>query len=187
MQNFVKKNFNTQSKSLNLVVGLFSVLFGSLALWASAKISVPMWPVPLTMQTLVVLLIGAFYGPKLALITVLTYLVQGGLGLPVFSGTPQNGIGLAYLLGPTGGYLFGFVPAVWIVGTMSSKEYVGFFRTFLACLISISTIFLIGTFYLSFFVGIKTAIYAGLIPFLLGDFLKILVAAGLISLIKQKQ
>jgi len=90
--------------------GALAVL-GSLALWVSAKISIPFWPVPLTMQTLVVLSLGMAFGAKLGVATVLLYLAQGALGLPVFPGTPEKGIGLAYMLGTTGGYLIGFVLA----------------------------------------------------------------------------
>src|SRR5690606_14969027 len=92
------------------------VVLGTLLLTASAKIQVPFWPVPMTMQTFVVLFLGAALGPRLGALTVLLYLAQGALGLPVFAGTPEKGIGLAYMLGPTGGYLIGFVPAAYVVG-----------------------------------------------------------------------
>jgi len=89
---------------------------GTIALWVSAKIQIPFYPVPLTMTTLVVLLIGAAYGWRLGLVTIALYLAEGAAGLPVFAGTPEKGIGLAYMLGGTGGYLMGYLFAVGAVG-----------------------------------------------------------------------
>ena len=85
---------------------------GSLLMWASAKVQVPFYPVPMTMQTAVAFLIGIAYGPRLGVATILLYLAQGAVGMPVFAGTPEKGIGLPYMLGPTGGYLIGFVASV---------------------------------------------------------------------------
>ncbi|MDH5749223.1 MAG: biotin transporter BioY, partial [Rhodospirillales bacterium] len=89
---------------------------GSLLLILSAKISIPFWPVPMTMQTFAVLVIGMAYGPRLGLATVLLYLAEGAFGMPVFAGTPEKGIGLAYMMGPTGGYLVGFAVSAFLVG-----------------------------------------------------------------------
>ena len=89
---------------------------GSILLTISAKVQVPFWPVPMTMQTFVVLAIGMAYGPALGMATVALYLAQGAFGLPVFAGTPEKGIGLAYMAGPTGGYLAGFVAAALLTG-----------------------------------------------------------------------
>ena len=92
----------SEQKALRAVV---LALAGSLLLWASAKVQVPFYPVPITMQTGVVLLLGIAYGPRLAVATVLLYIAEGAVGLPVFAGTPERGIGLPYILGPTGGYI----------------------------------------------------------------------------------
>ena len=102
-----------QSKILKYV---FLALIGSIVLAVSSKIKIPFYPVPMTMQTLVVLIIGIGFGWKLGLATVSLYLFEGIIGLPVFSGTPEKGIGLIYFTGPTMGYLIGFLVAVYISG-----------------------------------------------------------------------
>ena len=102
-----------QSKLLKYV---FLALIGSIALAISSKIRIPFYPVPMTMQTLVVLMIGIGFGWKLGLATISLYLFEGVIGLPVFSGTPEKGLGLIYFTGPTMGYLLGFLVAVYISG-----------------------------------------------------------------------
>ena len=102
-----------QSKLLRYV---FLALIGSIILAVSSKIKIPFYPVPMTMQTLVVLMIGIVFGWKLGLATVSLYLFEGIIGLPVFSGTPEKGLGLVYFTGPTMGYLLGFLVAVYISG-----------------------------------------------------------------------
>ena len=97
------------------------VLAGSVLLWISAKVQVPFWPVPMTLQTLAVLGLAAALGRRLGVAAVVLYLMEGALGLPVFAGTPEKGIGLAYMAGPTGGYLAGFVLAAFIVGTLAER------------------------------------------------------------------
>jgi len=87
-------------------------ILGTLLLTISAKVKIPFYPVPMTMQTFVVIFIGMAFGWKLGLATVFAYLVEGAFGFPVFAGTPEKGIGIAYMIGPTGGYLFGFLVAV---------------------------------------------------------------------------
>ena len=119
---------NTLAKTLlpidNAVVrNLILAIVGSLALWVSAKLSIPFWPVPLTMQTLVVLVIGMAFGARLGAATVLLYLAEGAVGLPVFSGTPEKGIGLAYMMSTTGGYLVGFVLAAGAVGFLAERGW----------------------------------------------------------------
>ena len=106
------KNF-TQSK---LVKNLFIALVGSIFLAISSKIKIPFYPVPMTMQTLVVLIIGIGFGWKLGVATIMLYLFEGIIGLPVFSGTPEKGIGLVYFTGPTMGYLIGFLVAAFFAG-----------------------------------------------------------------------
>jgi biotin transport system substrate-specific component len=162
----------------------FAVL-GSLILWASAKISVPFWPVPMTLQTGAVVLLGAAYGWRLGLATVLLYLMEGAVGLPVFSA----GGGLAYLAGPTGGFLVGFIPAVVIVGWLAEH---GFdrnpLRLFVAMLAGDCVIFLLGFIWLAWFaslsngavgVGAGAAFTGGVLRFVLGDLVKIALAACL--------
>lgn len=157
-------------------------LLGSILLWASAKISVPFWPVPMTLQTGAVMLIGAAYGSRLGLATVVLYLLEGALGLPVFEGTPAKGIGLAYLLGPTGGYLIGFAIAAAIVGRLAES---GFDRNpvklFGAMLVADLVVFSLGLLWLGSLIGWdKPILTYGLYPFVLGDVLKLAIAAGLV-------
>ena len=108
-----------QSKLLRYV---FLALIGSIILAVSSKIKIPFYPVPMTMQTLVVLMIGIVFGWKLGLATVSLYLFEGIIGLPVFSGTPEKGLGLVYFTGPTMGYLLGFLVAVYISGKFNYKN-----------------------------------------------------------------
>jgi biotin transporter BioY len=101
-------------------VGLVAAVVGGVCLLTlSAKLQVPFYPVPMTMQTLVVLMIGMAYGRMLGTATVVAYLLAGAAGLPVFAGTPERGIGLAYMTGPTGGYLLGFLIASWLMGMLA--------------------------------------------------------------------
>ncbi len=101
-------------KEISLIKSLFLAILGTIILAASAKIKIPFWPVPMTMQTFVVLLLGVIYGWKLGLFTVSLYLLEGIAGIPVFAGTPEKGVGLVYFTGPTMGYLIGFLIAVFL-------------------------------------------------------------------------
>jgi biotin transport system substrate-specific component len=146
-------------------------IVGSLLLTLSAKVQVPFYPVPMTMQTVVVLLIGMAFGARLGVATVALYLAEGAAGLPVFAGTPEKGIGLAYMMGPTGGYLLGFVLAAaiagWIVEGWRDAEGLA-----LAVVAGSVTIYLPGVLWLASFVGFGKAFELGLVPFLWGDLLK---------------
>jgi biotin transport system substrate-specific component len=152
-------------------------VIGSLLLTISAKIQVPFWPVPMTMQTFVVLVLGVAYGWRLAGATVLLYLTQGALGLPVFAG----GGGLAYMAGPTGGYLAGFLLAAVAVGWLAER---GWARsapsTLAAMLIGTAIIFGCGIAWLATLIGLSQAISAGLVPFLLSEAVKIALATALV-------
>lgn len=153
---------------------------GSLALWLSARVQVPFYPVPMTLQTLVVLGLGAAYGWRLAVATLLLYLAQGAFGLPVFAGTPEKGIGLAYMAGPTGGYLAGFVVASGVVGWLAEKGAdKNVLKMFAAMLVGSAVIYLFGATWLSSLIGIEKAVKFGVLPFLYGDLLKAAIAAGL--------
>ena len=109
--------------SQKIVKYLLIVFLGSLLLTISAKIKIPFYPVPMTMQTLVVLIIGIGFGWKLGVATVMLYLFEGIIGLPVFSGTPEKGIGLVYFTGPTMGYLIGFLVAAFFSGKSAFLEH----------------------------------------------------------------
>jgi len=152
---------------------------GSIVLWISAKIQIPFYPVPVSMQTLVVLMIGMAFGWKLGASTIALYLAEGFAGLPVFAGTPEKGIGIAYMAGPTGGYLFGFVIAAAAVGWLAER---GFDRsimlTAVAMLVGSVLIYIPGIAWLGSIVGWdKPVMQWGMLPFLYGDALKLLLAA----------
>ena len=100
-------------KEVSLVKNLFLAVLGTIVLAISAKVKIPFYPVPMTMQTFVVLLLGVSFGWRLGLFTITLYLIEGIAGLPVFAGTPEKGTGIVYFIGPTMGYLVGFVEAVY--------------------------------------------------------------------------
>jgi biotin transport system substrate-specific component len=154
-------------------------LLGSALLAVSAKVQVPFWPVPMTMQTLVVLLFGAHGGTRLAGATVLVYLVEGALGLPVFS----TGAGLTFLVGPTGGYLVGFFISTLFVAYAFER---GFGRSILGALavfmIADAIILGLGVSWLSSIIGFQKALAVGVIPFLPAEALKIALATASLPL-----
>jgi len=152
-------------------------LAGSLLLWASAKVQVPFYPVPMTLQTAVVLLIGVAYGGRLGAVTVLLYLAEGAVGLPVFAGTPERGIGLAYMVGPTGGYLVGFVVAAAIAGWVAERSR-HWLTTTLGLLAALAAIHLLGAAWLATLIGPAKAVSLGVLPFLLGDLVKVALVAA---------
>ena len=156
------------------------VVFGSLLLAVSAQFKIPLYPVPVTGQTLVVLLIGMTYGPRFGGITMTAYLFEGAIGLPVFAGGAS---GMAVLFGPTGGYLFGFLLAAVAMGYLAER---GMGRsvvsTVIAMVIGNMVIYLCGASWLAGFIGFGKAMAAGVLPFLYGDALKLAVAAGLMPL-----
>ena len=164
-----------------LLRNLMLAVAGSLLLWISAKISIPFWPVPLTMQTLVVLMIGMAFGARLGAATVALYLLEGAAGLPVFSGTPEKGIGLAYMMSTTGGYLFGFVVAAGAVGFLAERGWDrNLSTTALAMLIGTVLIYIPGVLWLGIVLGWDKPILSwGLTPFLASDALKLVIAAVL--------
>ncbi len=151
---------------------------GSIALWISAKIQVPFYPVPMTMQTFVVLMIGMAYGWPLAGATLLLYLVEGAVGLPVFAGTPERGIGLAYMIGPTGGYLVGFLAAATAVGWLAERGWDRSpVRMLAAMLAGMAIIYLCGLAWLGSVIGWdKPVLSFGLAPFLPAEAFKIILA-----------
>jgi biotin transport system substrate-specific component len=153
-------------------------LLGSALLTLAAKLQVPFYPVPMTMQTLVVLLIGMAFGARLGLATVVLYLAEGAAGLPVFAGTPEKGIGLAYMVGPTGGYLLGFALAAALAGRIVERRRDAA-ALVLAVVAGSFAIYLPGVLWLARFVGLEAALDLGLVPFLWGDLLKAALAFAL--------
>ena len=140
---------------------------GTALLALSAKLQVPFWPVPMTMQTYVVLVLGMAYGWRLGMATIILYLLEGVAGLPVFAGTPRLGTGLAYIAGPTGGYLIGFIAAAGVAGWLAERGWDrGFGLTFLGMTIAHALIFVGGLAWLSRLFGLERALSVGLYPFL---------------------
>ena len=158
------------------------VLFGTLLLALSSKVQVPFWPVPMTMQTFVIFLIGMTYSVRLSFITVALYLFEGAVGLPVFA----SGGGIAYLTGPTAGYLYGMLLASI---TISYFANLGFSKTYLkatfSLLIGSIIIFTIGILYLGSIIGFEKAIVAGLMPFIPSEIFKIALAVTLIPTLQK--
>ena len=155
-------------------------IVGTAVLALSAKVQIPFWPVPMTMQTFVVLVLGMAYGARLGAVTVGLYLIEGAAGLPVFA----TGSGLAYIAGPTGGYLIGFILASYVIGMLANR---GWDRSMTkplgAMLAGTVIIFFLGIAWLSTFIGFEKAIAAGLIPFLLSEGLKISLAVIIMPLL----
>ncbi len=183
--------------SNQLIKKIFLVFIGSILLAISSKIKIPFYPVPMTMQTFVVVLIGMLYGWKLGVFTVALYLFEGAIGLPVFAGTPEKGIGLIYFTGPTMGYLMGFLLAVFISGYFYPKIKtseqnvenllgkliisVKFFMLFVASMLSI---YILGIIWLSNFVGWEKVLVLGVYPFVLAEMFKISILTVLAKLVK---
>ena len=156
-------------------------LVGSLLLALSAKVQIPFWPVPLTMQTFVVLALGMAYGWKLGGATMLVYLVEGALGLPVFAGTPEKGIGIAYMMGPTGGYLVGFVLSAMFCGWLAERGWDrSIWRTAVAMTLGHVLILACGWAWLSTIIGAEKAYAAGVAVFYAATVLKTALAMAVL-------
>ena len=152
-------------------------IFGTVLLWLSAKIQVPYYPVPATMQTFVVLGLGIAYGPRLGAATMALYLLEGAVGLPVFAGTWSEGGGIHHLWGPTAGYLFGFVIAGGVCGWLAERGWDrNMVMTALAMLAGNLIIYVLGLTWLAIQIGISDAVKYGIVPFLLLDAIKIALA-----------
>ncbi len=153
---------------------------GSLLLALSAKIQITVLPVPLTLQTLAVIMIGTLFGPRLGVATVMLYLAEGMAGLPVFAGPLA---GPAYFAGPTGGFLIGFVPAAWLAGTLAERGWDRrIVTTFALMILSAGLIYIPGAAWLATLIGAESAIAKGVLPFLLGDVIKAALATAVLPL-----
>ena len=159
--------------SIQKVLNKFVLIFlGTIALTISAKLKIPFYPVPMTMQTFVVLFLGLAFGYKMGLATVGVYLLEGIIGIPVFSNSPEKGIGLVYFTGPTMGYLIGFLSAAFFTGYLNLKN--NNFIIFSKLLFSVSTIYLFGILWLGTLIGWDKPIFElGVKPFLLAELFKI--------------
>jgi len=162
-------------------------ILGSILIAISAKIKIPFYPVPMTMQTFVILLVGITLGYKIGLATVTLYLFEGIIGLPVFASSPEKGIGLIYFVGPTMGYLVGFLIAVYLSGLFKYNK--GIINNFLKLIFSVSFIYILGMLWLGMLIGWEKPIFKlGVQPFLLAELFKILLLVFLIpSILKVKK
>ena len=160
---------NTQSQ---IIKSLIVIFLGSIILAISAKVKIPFYPVPMTMQTFIVLFLGISFGYKIALATVVLYLFEGIIGLPVFSNSPEKGIGLVYFTGPTMGYLIGFISACFLASFVKLND--NYFLIFIKLILSVSTIYILGVLWVGTLIGWDKPIFElGVAPFLLAEILKI--------------
>jgi biotin transport system substrate-specific component len=163
----IKQNTQTQ-----IIKSLLIILLGSIVLAISSKVKIPFYPVPMTMQTFVVLLIGMSFGYKIGLATIGLYLIEGIAGLPVFSNSPERGVGLVYFTGPTMGYLIGFFSACFLASLIKTDD--NYFIIFIKLILSVSTIYILGVLWLGTLIGWdKPIIQLGVVPFLLAEIFKI--------------
>ena len=169
---------NPQTK---LIKSFIVIILGSIALTVSAKLKIPFYPVPMTMQTFVVLFLGIAFGYKIGIATISLYLIEGIAGFPVFSNSPEKGIGLVYFTGPTMGYLVGFLVACFLSAFINLKD--NFLIIFLKLMMSISAVYILGILWLGALIGWdKPIIQWGVTPFLLAEFFKI----SLLTLLTKK-
>ena len=160
------------SQSSKVLKSVLVIILGSIVLTISAKTKIPFYPVPMTMQTFVVLFLGLSFGYKIGLATVSLYLLEGIFGLPVFSNSPEKGIGWIYFTGPTMGYLIGFLFATFLAGFLNFKTNIIF--VFFKLILSVSVIYILGVFWLGNLIGWdKPIIQFGVTPFLLAELFKI--------------
>ena len=162
-----------KTTSIQKILKTFVLIFlGTMALTISAKLKIPFYPVPMTMQTFVVLFLGLAFGYKIGLATVSVYLFEGIIGIPVFSNSPEKGVGWFYFTGPTMGYLIGFLSAVFFAGYLNFKNHI--FIIFSKLIFSVSTIYLFGVLWLGTLIGWdKPILKLGVTPFLLAELFKI--------------
>ena len=143
-----------------------TVIVGAALMTLAAKVQVPFWPVPMTLHTLAVMTFAVALGPRIAVSILLTYLAAGVAGLPVFSGSPERGVGLAHMVGPTGGYLLGYLVASWLVGRLAlGKGSLGRVGAMLAGMLPV---YAIGAAWLTIYVPVDRVLTVGVMPFFLG-------------------
>ncbi|PYB73333.1 biotin transporter BioY [Rhizobium wuzhouense] len=173
------QRLNTETLARRIAI----VIVGAALMTLAAKTQVPFWPVPMTLQVVAVMGFAVLLGPRLATGICLAYLAAGAAGLPVFSGSPERGIGLAYMMGPTGGYLAGFLIVSWLVGALSSGR--GLIGQIGAMLAGLVVVYACGLAWLAIYVPAAKLLAAGLLPFLPGDIVKIAVVAAATALLSR--
>jgi biotin transport system substrate-specific component len=169
-----------QTLANGLPISLRSALIvavGAALMTLSAKIQIPFWPVPMNLQTMAVMGFAIGLGPRMAVAVVAAYLAAGAYGLPVFAGAPERGIGIVYLIGPTGGYLAGMLAASWITGLLGAGR--GLIGRVGAMLVGMGLVYSLGIAWLALYVPSSRLVMTGILPFILADLVKIgIVAAG---------
>ncbi len=172
--NICRMELTKNISQTRVIKSLLAIILGSLALTISAKIKIPFYPVPMTMQTFVVLFLGVSLGYKIGLASVGLYLLEGIAGLPVFSNSPEKGVGLIYFTGPTMGYLIGFLTASYLASKINIQD--NFLLVLAKLTIATSTIYLLGLLWLGTLIGWDKPIFAlGAKPFLLAEIFKIIL------------
>ena len=171
-------------KQSKILRNVFVALLGTIFLAISSKIKIPFYPVPMTMQTLVVLLLGVTLGWKLGVATIALYLFEGIIGLPVFSSSPEKGVGIFYFTGPTMGYLIGFLFTVYFAGSINFSR--NLFIKFFQLVFSVSFIYIFGILWLGTLIGWEKPLFQlGVQPFLLAELFKILIILMSLSKIRK--
>lgn len=171
-------NYKTFEKTtLNkIVLTILFILFSTCLLTISSKIKIPFYPVPMTMQTFIVLGIGITLGPRFGSIVLISYIFEGLIGLPVFAGTPEKGIGITYIIGPTGGYLLGYVVSAYLAGKINFNY--SFPIRFFLLVVALSPVYILGLTWLGILFGFdKPLLEWGLVPFVLAEVFKIALLA----------
>ncbi|MBZ9672579.1 biotin transporter BioY [Mesorhizobium sp. ESP7-2] len=170
-----------QEGAARLATQFLLAIAGTLLLTLSAKTKVVLGPVDISMQTLAVFLIAAAFGMRLGVATLLLYMAEGAMGFPVFQGTPEKGIGIAYMLGSTGGYLAGFVVMAAIVGWAADRGWDRHpIKLFNAMLVAEVVMMAMGFAWLALLIGPEKSWQFGVVPFIVGDLIKVALAASLV-------
>ena len=163
-----------QNSQSQIIKSLIIIFLGSVALAISAKVKIPFYPVPMTMQTFVVLFLGISFGYKIGLATICLYLIEGLVGLPVFSNSPERGVGFVYFTGPTMGYLIGFLSACILASFVNKDD--NYLIILLKLILSVSTIYILGVIWLGTLIGWdKPVVELGVTPFLLAEIFKVML------------
>lgn len=179
IKNTVVDVFRPDERIYAILYDVIVVICGSLIVGLSAQIKVyfPISPVPITGQTFAVLMLAALLGSRRGVLAMIAYLIEGALGLPVFAG----GVGLAVLIGPTGGYLAGFVAVAYVVGRLAEMGWDRRVITTIAAMLAGEVVlYTFGVCWLAIMTNIRTALAVGLYPFIVGDILKIALAAAVL-------
>ncbi|TGU93990.1 biotin transporter BioY [Mesorhizobium sp. M00.F.Ca.ET.151.01.1.1] len=170
-----------QEGAARLATQFFLAIAGTLLLTLSAKTRVVLGPVDISMQTLAVFLIAAAFGMRLGVATLLLYMAEGAMGFPVFQGTPEKGVGIAYMLGSTGGYLAGFVVMAAIVGWAADRGWDRHpIKLFNAMLVAEVVMMAMGFAWLALLIGPEKSWQFGVVPFIVGDLIKVALGASLV-------